>query len=575
VDATAARIEPGSKPHIGRPLANVLAYVLDGDLRPVPLGAVGELIIGGRGVGRGYRNDAALTAKLFLPDPFGAEPGARMYRTGDRARFLEDGSLEFVGRADSQLKIRGIRIEPGEVESVLEQQAGVQRAVVTAREDGSGLIAYLVPRTGLTLDIEALRRAALAQLPVRLVPGRFLILKKLPLTSHGKVDRSALPPPPASVGARPARSLTPTEQRLLPLWRDVLARQEISPDDNFFELGGHSISALRLMARVQQEFGKRLPIAELFRNPTVETLAATLSDAGQTRWETLAPIRSGGADAPLFLVPGVGGNVGYYRALGSLVSPTRPVYGLQAVGLDGVTAPLASVEAIAAHNIREIRKVFPSGPWYLAGHSFGGKVAFEMSQQLRRAGEAVPLLAIFDTPAPALIAFAQRKDWTDAQWLAVIAYEVGVFLGHDLGVTVGDLAPLDSPAQLALIAGRIRSSSSELGSIGEAELLAQLNVYRSNYMMQYRPPVDIVPVPIALFKSTESEAGEEPPSDEVARLRGSVSWGWQRYSSSVVRVIRVPGNHISMLLEPHVRTLAEHLSELLTPARTQGLDGAL
>jgi thioesterase domain-containing protein/acyl carrier protein len=472
------------------------------------------------------------------------------------------------------LKIRGIRIEPGEVESVLEQQAGVQRAVVAAREDGSGLIAYLVPRTGLTLDIETPRRAALAQLPARLVPGRFVILEKLPLTSHGKVDRSALPSPPSSVGARTARSLTPTEQRLLPLWRDILAWPEISLDDNFFELGGHSIAALRLMGRVQQEFGKRLPIAELFRNPTIETLAASLSDASQMRWETLVPIRSGGEDAPLFLAPGVGGNVSYYRALGNLVSPGRPVYGLQAVGLDGVTPPLASVEAIAAHNIREIRKVFPSGPWYLAGHSFGGKVAFEMSQQLRRAGEAVPLLAIFDTPAPAPSAFPRRKDWTDAQWLAVIAYEVGVFLGHDLGVTSGDLAPLDSEEQLALIAARIRSCSSELGSIGEAELLAQLNVYRSNFMIRYLPPADFVPVPIALFQTTEIEAGEETPSDEVARLRESVSWGWQRYSSSAVRVIRVPGNHISMLLEPHVRTLADHLNELLTPARAQVRDGS-
>ncbi len=573
-DATAARIEPSSKPNIGRPLANVLVYVLDGDLRPVPLGAVGELFIGGQGVARGYRNDADLTAKMFLRDPFATVPGARMYRTGDRARVLEDGSLEFVGRADSQLKILGIRIEPGEVESVLEQQAGVQRAVVAARQDGSGLIAYLVPRSGVTLDIETLRRAALARLPARLVPSRFLVLEKLPLTSHGKVDRSALPPPPSSAAARTARPRTPTEQRLLPLWRDILAQREISLDDNFFELGGHSITALRLMARVQQEFGKRLPIAELFRNPTVETLAATLNGAAQARWETLVPIRSGGDDAPLFLMPGVGGNVTYYRALGNLVSPTRPVYGLQAVGLDGFAAPLASVEAIADHNIREIRKVFPSGPWYLAGHSFGGKVAFEMSQQLRRAGEAVGLLVIFDTPAPARAASTEREDWTDAQWLAVIAYEVGLFLGHDLGVTGCDLAALNLREQLALIAGRIRSVSSELSSIGEAELLAQLNVYRWNYRMRYLPLGDLVPVPIALFQSTENEPGEEPRSAEAARLRESVSWGWQRYSSSAVRVTRVPGNHVTMLLEPHVRTLADHLNQLLTPAREKSLDAA-
>jgi thioesterase domain-containing protein len=183
------------------------------------------------------------------------------------------------------------------------------------------------------------------------------------------------------------------------------------------------------------------------------------------------------------------------------------------------------------------------------------------------------LLAIFDTPAPAGAAPA-REHWTDAQWLAVIAYEVGVFLGHDLGITAGDLAPLNSQEQLTLIAGRIRSASSEFGSIGEADLLAQLNVYRCNYRMRYLPPADLQPVPIALFQSSEDEPCGEPPSAAVARLRESDSWGWQRYSSSAVRVTRVPGNHVTMLLEPHVRTLADRLNELLTPARGKTLDAA-
>ncbi|MGH9668055.1 MAG: alpha/beta fold hydrolase, partial [Bryobacteraceae bacterium] len=557
VDATCAHIRRElPEPTIGWPLPNVRTYVLDTDRRPVPVGAAGELFIGGKGVARGYRGDPRQTAERFPPDPFGSDPNARMYRTGDRVRQREDGSLEFLGRTDRQVKIRGFRIEPAEVESILEQLPGVRRAVVACSE-GSRLTAYVVSRTGYVLDADELRRAVSDRLPPRMTPAHFVFLEALPLTRHGKIDYRALPSPNAA--PRDNRPPTGTEQRLLPLWCESLSRQNIGIDDDFFGLGGHSLIALRLMARVEHEFGKRLPIATLFRHPTVRSLAAALAERSDAN-NLLVPIRVGNETPPLFLLPGAGGNVIYYRALASLLAPGRPVYGLQAAGLNGTNAPLGSIEEIAAANLREIRKVAPVGPYFLAGHSSGGKIAFEMSQQLRRDGGKVALLTIFDTPAPSAVRTNVRKDWDDAQWLAAIAHEIGVFLGRDLEVTREVLAALDPEESLRLILDRIRKASGDLAPVGERDLRAQLKVYKANFQMKYTPPQEVYRVPIALFQAVDSEPEEEIPSPEVAALRASKAWGWERFSSTAPRIFKVPGNHLTMLLEPHVRTLVDHLN---------------
>ncbi|RKH68628.1 non-ribosomal peptide synthetase, partial [Corallococcus llansteffanensis] len=280
---------------IGTPIANTSLYVLDERLQPVPLGVPGELYIGGLGVVRGYLARPELTAERFLPDSFSHRPGARMYRTGDLTRWRMNGTMEFLGRADFQVKVRGFRIELGEVEAVLGQHPGLQQAVVVAREVAPGdrrLVAYVVPRTGQSVDVESLRQQARARLPEYMVPSLFVTLEALPLTPNRKVDRKALPAP---TGARPelqrtfVAPATATEERLAQLWAEVLGVQQVGAEDGFFELGGHSLLATQVVARVRAHFGVELPLRSLFEAPTVRAIAARLEAALQAGGATEVP----------------------------------------------------------------------------------------------------------------------------------------------------------------------------------------------------------------------------------------------------------------------------------------------
>jgi natural product biosynthesis luciferase-like monooxygenase protein/amino acid adenylation domain-containing protein/non-ribosomal peptide synthase protein (TIGR01720 family) len=273
-------LEPGPVP-IGTPIANTSLYVLDAELRPTPVGVPGELFIGGKGVARGYHARPELTAERFVPDPYGGDAGARMYRTGDRARWRADGTVEFLGRVDHQLKVRGFRVEPGEIEAVLARHPGVRQAVVVAREDVPGsarLVAYVVPRPGTTLSEDALRAFARRSLPEHLVPSNAVSLDALPLTPNGKVDRKALPAPEGVRGT--AREYveprTETERRVAELWSSLLGVPRVGAEDDFFALGGHSLLATRAASRLRESFGVDLPLRELFEAATPAALAARL-----------------------------------------------------------------------------------------------------------------------------------------------------------------------------------------------------------------------------------------------------------------------------------------------------------
>ncbi|NMO18679.1 amino acid adenylation domain-containing protein [Pyxidicoccus fallax] len=273
---------------IGRPIPNTAVYLLDASLQPVPAGVPGELFVGGAGVTRGYLNRPELTAERFLADPFSPVPDARMYRTGDRVRLLSDGSLEFLGRVDQQVKVRGFRIEPGEIESVLRQHPAVRDAVVVARQYIGGdtrLVAYVVPKEGHTLETESLRGHVQQHLPAFMVPSAFVPLSAMPLTPNGKVDRKALPAPDASASGATAASYkaprTPVEQRLAALWREVLGVERVGVANSFFELGGHSLLAVQVMSRIRATFGVDLPLRTLFEHRNVEALARVLEQLGE------------------------------------------------------------------------------------------------------------------------------------------------------------------------------------------------------------------------------------------------------------------------------------------------------
>ncbi len=289
-------------PSIGRPVSNTQLYVLDASLGPAPLGVPGELFLGGDSVARGYLGRPDVTAERFVPDPFSGDPGARMYRSGDRARWLAGGELEFLGRVDQQVKVRGFRIEPGEVEAALEAHPGVRRALVDAREDAPGhrrLVGYVVPEEGAEVTPAELRAYLATRLPEYMVPGAFVVLEAFPLTPSGKIDRRALPTPDASDGEAYAPPRTPAEEVLAGIYAGVLGRERVGARDGFFALGGHSLLATRAMSRIREAFGVEVPLRVLFEAPTVAALAEHVEGLRGSGAATPPPIERVSRGEPL------------------------------------------------------------------------------------------------------------------------------------------------------------------------------------------------------------------------------------------------------------------------------------
>ena len=407
VDVTHWTCKPNSNLYvipIGRPIANTQIYILDEELQPVPAGVAGELHIGGVGVGRGYLNRPELTAERFISDPFSSKLEARLYKTGDLARYLADGNIEFLGRLDQQIKLRGFRIELGEIEAALGGQVGVVEAAVTVRDDISGdkcLVAYLVAKFGYKLEVKILRQGLAASLPDYMIPSQYVLLPAMPLMPNGKVNREGLERlGGVNVTARTEylAPRTELERQLTAIWSEILQQERIDIQDNFFELGGHSLLAARLATEISKKFGSQIPIATLFQSPTIELLAQRLMDEHWAPpWGSLVPLQTQGNKVPLFFVHGWGGNVFVFTELARLLAPDQPAYGLQAVGLDERQPRHKSVEEMASHYADEIMSLRPQGPYFLCGYSLGGIIAYELGQQLRARGGDVAMVMMLDT----------------------------------------------------------------------------------------------------------------------------------------------------------------------------------
>ena len=372
-------------------------------MQPAPTGVSGELYIGGDGLARGYHNNPELTARSFVPDPFADRDGARLYRTGDLVKRAADGSIQFLGRLDSQVKVRGYRIELGDIESHLNQHPDVKNAVVVVHESSVSskrLVAYFVP-DGKGITAKDLRDYLAGELPGYMVPSAFVRLDRFPLTPNGKIDRKALKTTEILEEERTSELRKPRdeiEQKLIRIWENVLGVKQVSTRDNFFDLGGDSLVAARLFAEVEKQMGRSVPLATLFHSPTVEGIADVLrSKSVEALWSTVVPIRETGKGIPLFLVHGAEGNILLYQSLQRHLSEDLPVYGLQSGGLDGKTEYRPTIEAIAARYVEAVRQTQPHGPYLLGGYCMGGTVALEMAQQLKRAGDEVALLAMLET----------------------------------------------------------------------------------------------------------------------------------------------------------------------------------
>ncbi|MER7563570.1 amino acid adenylation domain-containing protein [Streptomyces sp. NPDC097941] len=409
---------------LGVPVAGMRAYVLDGRLRPVPEGVPGELYLAGPQVARGYAGRPGLTAERFIADPYGPA-GGRMYRTGDVVR-RRGGELEFVGRADDQVKLRGFRIELGEVEAALAALPEVDRAAVAVRENARGekvLAAYVVAVAGASADPAALRRSLTAVLPDFMVPTAIVELDVLPLGVHGKLDRRALPAPEpgaATLSGRAPRN--PQEEALCGLFAEVLGVSSVGIDDSFFSLGGHSLSAVRLVSRIRSVFGAELPVRALFEAPSVAELVHRFGteSGGHDGLGVLLPLReatgpAGSGPEPLFCVHPAGGLSWPYAGILPHLEPDQPVYGLQARGIAESTELPGSIEEMADDYVAHMRAVQPAGPYRILGWSLGAVIAHAVATALQAQGETVSLLALLDgypavEPAEAVTATDQEAE---------------------------------------------------------------------------------------------------------------------------------------------------------------------
>jgi thioesterase domain-containing protein len=411
-------------------LVNYSAYVLDEKRKLVPIGVPGELYIGGDGLAAGYLNRPELTAERFVENPFG---DGRLYRTGDHVRWLDEGSLDFLGRFDEQVKVRGFRVELGEIEAALARHPAVSLAALTVREEPGGekqLIAWASPASGATLQPDELLRFLKQTLPPYMIPARMMVLDALPLTTSGKIDRQALPEPPVELAEDHRDEIaSPLTAQLIQVWEELLGVQPIGIHQDFFALGGHSLLTVRMVNRLAALFGRAVPVTTLFAAPTISQLAAYL--VAQERADVTPPIQvqpgSRHPDTardvgPLFFFDGdwLGGGL-YCRNLARLIDQERPFYTVPPHGVDGGEVP-ESIPAMAADRLEALLKVQPEGPFVLCGYCAGGLVALETARQLEAKGRRVDLVILLDSVADEAGGIPWRRlrnrvrPWTESDW---------------------------------------------------------------------------------------------------------------------------------------------------------------
>jgi amino acid adenylation domain-containing protein len=566
---------------IGRAIANLQTYVLDRNLQPLPIGVAGELYIGGIGLSPGYLNRPDITARRFVPNPFSDDPQARLYKTGDTVRYLTDGTLEFVGRIDFQIKIRGFRVEPIEIETQLEQYPAIEQAIVLCQDAPSSdksLVAYLAVNPGQNFDLEVLKSFLQRKLPLYMIPSSFVVLDSLPLTPNGKIDRRALLALDTS-SQREQELIAPrdqVEEELANLWKRLLGLDRVGIHDNFFELGGNSLLSVRLVSEIERVFNYRLPlssffqinsiaeIAQVLREKPLETfsmddrpqdlaledyrslLAYSIGRAGKHIGkrgliiETLPTLKE--SDQPLVWI----GDINVSKLLGL----HQPIYTMPVNSWSPLKSPQNFIAAVATLLVDELLSVQPHGPYTIAAYCYEGLVALEMAQQLRNQGQEVVLLALIDKFGPS----KSHRFWLKLDWYSTV-------IRFDL-FRLSQLSLVD---KLQYISNRLKRKLRYTHNLPQIEV----DLVRTQTLTLLDEAADSY-IPkgysgnVVLVKSTKSDLSIADKDLFQSDLFGLFpSYGWESLFTGKVKSYQIPCKHLEIYIHPHVGELGRTLDKCL------------
>jgi len=597
--STGGRVEnPERGIDIGRPVANTSIWILDDQRNPCPIGVVGEIYIGGDGVAQGYLGRPELTAEKFVPDPFAAVPGAKMYRTGDLGRLRTGGRIECLGRADFQVKVRGFRIELGEIETILARHPAIREAVVTARQDAGAdtyLVGYYTTSSASAIDAMELRAHLKASLPDYMVPQHFVPVASFPLTPNGKIDRKALPAPTAATAARaPSTALrppaTPAERELEAIWKELLKCDQVGTDQNFFEIGGHSLLGISMGVEITKRFGVKLPLSQLMRTPTIEGLAQVLDARSGTKSVSttadshLVEIRAGWPKKIFFVYDGFG-EIMPYLNLAQAMPAEYGVYGILPRTQEHIPLAHLSVSQMAKHCMDVVRRQQPEGPYLVGGLCAGGVIAFATAEWLEDQGDEVQAVLLLDAVVPTVAV----KWWRDSmyRWRRFAqAIQAGT-------------KPACSPSTAdggssAEATTRKDAARRALGKIQgflayEAQKTAQTistairyRIFRHVLENRRSWPAWVPPLTVPdIYAATKTDYHPGVIRAPMLLVRAGVGvvddvdtpvidlvldpkLGWEGHSQAGLRVLDAEGGHSSMLQKPHVVGLAKQVVDELS-----------
>jgi len=551
---------------IGRPLANFSVYILDPWQRLVPAGVIGEICIAGTGVGEGYWNNPVRTAESFIDNPFARNDAERtLYKTGDLGRWTADGVIEYIDRIDNQIKIRGHRIELGEVEAQLAKHPLVKECAAWVHTDSMGdkyIVGYVVAHDK-NAPASGFRHFLKQRLPAYMLPRHILLLQAFPTTPAGKIDRKNLPVPNQSDAAAGTHAAPQgkVESKLAIIWQKALHRPQISREDNFFDLGGHSVMAIKVLQEIEQEFAVSITPTEFMQADSLYVLAqliqSNVKETGFFSWQkkshrapfqVIVPLKPSGSLPPLFCVHGAGGNIFGFHQIAQCIHPEQPFYGIQAQGIDGLRPPLTSVAAMAAAYVREIQKIQAVGPYYLAGYSAGSVIALEIAQQLTRSGQQVGAMISIDLELERISA---------EQPIEKIRKRFDLLRTRGLDFLL-EWAKIRSSWEIWRLKTRALELIRDIFGVPIPLKFRDRYLYEKLAAACKEYKVAAYPGVITLLRARDQ--------DRKTLLPGG---GWEKISMQPVEVLETPGDHYTIFTKPLLPKVAAALDEALENARTR------